>query len=94
MERQVSGQAAHERSSARASTGSEPGTFVKQALEHSRIVQSMQKQLRERDRKITALRSQLDTLKYMDQEHTVKQRKVKPPASLRMTDRYGGESVP
>lgn len=94
MERQVSGQAAYERSSARASTGSEPAAVREQAMEHSRIVQSMQKQLRERDRQITALRSQLEALKYIDQEHAEKQRKVKPPASLRMTDRYGGESVP
>jgi hypothetical protein len=94
MDRQVSGQAAFERSSPRPATGSEPPAPREQPMERSRVIEGMQRQLRERDRQLAALRSQLEALKYIDQEHAEKHRKVKPPASLRMTDRDAGESVP
>ena len=94
MDRQLSGQAAFERSTTRPAAGSEPPAVREHPMEHARVIQGMQKQLRERDRQIGTLRSQLEALKYIDQEHAEKQRKVKPPASLRMTDRYAGESVP
>jgi hypothetical protein len=87
MERQVGGQAAVEGSSAKSAPGPEPSAVREQATEHSRVIQGMHKQLRERDRQITALRSQLEALKYIDQEQTGQQRKMKPPASLRMTER-------
>jgi hypothetical protein len=51
------------------------------------VVQGYDKQLRERDRQIADLLAQLEALKSIDQEHTAKQRKVKPPASLRMAER-------
>jgi hypothetical protein len=65
-------------------------TTIQDALvEHSRAVQMLQKQVRERDRQIAGLRSQLEALRLIDQEHEEKQRKVKPPASLIPTaERY------
>lgn len=91
MERQVSGQAVLEGSSARAAAGFQPPSLRDQPKEQSRVIKGMHKQLRERDRQIAALRSQLEALKYIDQENAEKQRKVKPPASLRMTDHYPGQ---
>lgn len=85
MDLQVSGQAPFERPA-------RPG--ISSASAAPPLVQGLQRQLRERDRQITVLRSQLEALKYIDQEHAEKQRKVKPPASLRMMDQYGGPSVP
>jgi hypothetical protein len=46
------------------------------------VVQVLDTQLRERDRQIAELRSQLEALRLIDQDHEEKQRKVKPPASL------------
>jgi|SRR5215831_5640241 len=40
------------------------------------------KQVRDRDRQIAILRSQLEALKLIDEDDQEKQRKVKPPASL------------
>ena len=91
MERQLSGQAVLEDSSARGSAGFQPPAVRDQPMEPSRVIKGMHKQLRERDRQIAALRSQLEALKYIDQENAEKQRKVKPPASLRMTDHYPGQ---
>jgi hypothetical protein len=51
------------------------------------VLQGYDKQLRERDRQIADLRAQLEALRSIDQEHAAKQRKVKPPASLRMAER-------
>ncbi len=57
-------------------------------VEQSRIVQGVQKQLRERDRQIAILRAQLEALKSIDQDHSNKPRKVKPPSSLRTVELY------
>ena len=52
-----------------------------------RVVQVLQKQVRERDRRIAVLRSQLDALKLIDQEHEERKRTLKMPATLLpMTD--------
>jgi hypothetical protein len=53
-------------------------------VEPPRVIQGLQKQLRERDRQIAVLRGQLEALKSIDQDHAEQQRKVKAPASLRM----------
>jgi hypothetical protein len=46
------------------------------------VVQVLDKQLRERDRELAVLRSQLEALKVIDQDHSNKQRKLRPPTSL------------
>jgi hypothetical protein len=46
------------------------------------VVQVLDKQLRERDRQIAALRSQLEALKLIDEDHSSRQRKMRPPTSL------------
>jgi hypothetical protein len=58
-----------------------PPVLSNPQAEQARIVQAMQKKLRERDRQIQQLRAQLETLKLIDQEHEG-HRKVRPPASL------------
>ncbi len=56
-------------------------------VEQPRVVQVLQKQVRERDRRIAVLRSQLDALKLIDQEHEERKRTLKMPATLLpMTD--------
>jgi TolA-binding protein len=57
------------------------------AVEQSRVLQGMQKQLRERDRQIEVLRGQLEALKFIDEDHQ-KQRKVRPPASLKPVENF------
>ena len=57
------------------------------SVEQSQIVHSLQKQIRERDRRIAILRSQLDALKLIDQDHEDRKRTLKMPATLLpMTD--------
>ena len=57
------------------------------SVEQSQIVYSLQKQVRERDRRIAVLRSQLDALKLIDQDHENTKRTLKMPATLLpMTD--------
>lgn len=62
-----------------------------EAFDHSKRVLGLQKQLRERDHQVTVLRAQLEALKFIDEEHQEKQRKVKMPASLRPTEEYVGK---
>jgi hypothetical protein len=62
-----------------------------QPVDPSRAIQGMHKQLRERDRQIAVLRSQLGALKLIDQDHADKQRKIKPPASLKTSEHYPGQ---
>jgi hypothetical protein len=50
--------------------------------EQSRLVQVLQKQVRERDRRIAVLRSQLEALKLIDQDHEERKRTLKVPATL------------
>jgi hypothetical protein len=54
--------------------------------EHSRALQALQRQVRDRDRQLADLRGQLEALRAIDQEHAEKQRKVKAPASFRMAE--------
>jgi hypothetical protein len=67
-------------------------SFQKQAaslptqVEQSRVLQALQRQVRDRDRQLTDLRAQLEALRAIDQEHAEKQRKVKAPASFRMAE--------
>ena len=61
-----------------------------QTVGQQRDIQGMQKQLRERDQLIAALRAQLEALRVIDEDHQDKYRKVKPPASLKTSDHYSG----
>ena len=45
-------------------------------------VQTLAKQVQDRERRIADLRSQLDALKVIDQDHHDRQRLIKPPAAL------------
>lgn len=54
--------------------------------EQSRVLQALQRQVRDRDRQLADLRGQLEALRAIDQEHAEKQRKVKAPASFRMAE--------
>ena len=47
-----------------------------------RVVQVLQKQVRERDRRIAVLRFQLAALKVIDQDHEERKRTLKTPATL------------
>ena len=48
----------------------------------SRVVQSLQRQLRERDKRIEALESQLNVLKLIDQDVEKRKNLSRPPATL------------
>jgi predicted RNase H-like nuclease (RuvC/YqgF family) len=45
-------------------------------------VQSLEKQLRERDKRIEELEAQLEALKLIDQEHENKRKPIRPPTTL------------
>jgi hypothetical protein len=51
-------------------------------VDQSRSVQVLEKQLRERDRRIAVLQSQLAALKVIDQDHEERKRTLKTPAML------------
>lgn len=51
-------------------------------VEESIVVQSLQKQLRERERRIDELESQLNLLRMIDQDLEVRRRSARPPATL------------
>ena len=62
-------------------------TAQESSVEQPGVVQVLQKQVRERDRRIAILRSQLDALKLIDQDHEDRKRTLKMPATLLpMTD--------
>ena len=61
-----------------------PVKAQEESIDQSRLLVRTQRQLREREQQISVLRSQLEALKSIDQEE--KQRKLKPPASLRATE--------
>ena len=65
-------------------------TAQEQPVGQQRDIHGMQKQLRERDQLIAALRAQLEALRVIDEDHQDKYRKVKPPASLKTSDHYPG----
>ena len=50
--------------------------------EQSRALRMLQKQIRERDRRIAILQSQLEALKVIDRDHEERKRTLKMPATL------------
>lgn len=48
----------------------------------SGVVQSLQRQIGERDKRIAELTSQLDVLKVIDQDMSERRKSVRPPATL------------
>ncbi|MDP3089671.1 MAG: hypothetical protein Q8N04_03270 [Nitrospira sp.] len=53
-----------------------------QVAEESSVVQSLQKQLREREKRIDELESQLNILKMIDQDVELRRKPSRPPATL------------
>jgi TolA-binding protein len=66
--------------------GTAPATPVvhrsNQVVEESSVVQSLQKQLRERERRIDELEAQLNILKMIDQDVQVRRKPARTPATL------------
>ena len=66
--------------------GTLPATSVNKksdpAAVDSSVVQSLQRQLRERDKRIAELMSQLNVLKVIDQDMDERRKSVRPPATL------------
>lgn len=66
--------------------GTAPATPVvhrsNQVVEESSVVQSLQKQLREREKRIDELESQLNVLKMIDQDVELRRKPSRPPATL------------
>ena len=74
-----------ERQLAERTTQGKPAAFTTaqdSVADQSGIVQVLQKQVRDRDRRIAILRSQLDALKLIDQDHEDRKRTLKMPATL------------
>ena len=65
-------------------TATAPKTESKRepAVDMSDRVQALEKQLRERDKRIEELESQLEALKLIDQEHENKRKPIRPPTTL------------
>ena len=57
-------------------------TPVPPSVEQSALVESLQKQIRERDKRIEDLESQLNALKVIDQDVEKRRRLTRPPATL------------
>ena len=55
------------------------------AVDMSEKVQSLERQLRERDKRIEELESQLEALKLIDQEHEKQRKPIRPPTTLEST---------
>lgn len=66
--------------------GTLPATSVDKksdpAAVDSSVVQSLQRQVRERDRRIAELESQLDALKMIDQDVEKRRKSSRPPVTL------------
>ncbi len=66
--------------------GTAPATPVERksdpVAEVSRIVQSLQKQIRERDKRIEELESQLNALKLIEQDFEKRRKPLRTPATL------------
>ena len=70
------------------------GTHPATSVEHMRdppavdsgVVQSLQKQIRERDKRIAELESQLDALKVIDADMEQRRKSNRPPAALTPAD--------
>jgi TolA-binding protein len=54
-------------------------------VETSDKVESLERQLRERDKRIEELESQLEALKLIDQEHEKQRKPIRPPTTLEPT---------
>lgn len=52
------------------------------AVIDSRVVQSLQRQIREREKRIAELEAQLDALKVIDQDLEKRRQSSRPPAAL------------
>jgi len=55
------------------------------AVDMSDKVQLLERQLRERDKRIEELESQLEALKLIDQEHEKQRKPIRPPSTLEST---------
>jgi hypothetical protein len=70
--------------------GTLPATSVDKerdpAADDSRVVQSLQQQISERDKRIVELASQLDALKVIDQDTEKRRKSSRPPATLTPVD--------
>ena len=70
------------------------GTLPAKSVEHksdpaaanSGVVQSLQRQIRERDKRIAELESRLDALKVIDQDMEKQRKFSRPPATLTPAD--------
>jgi hypothetical protein len=66
--------------------GTLPATSVDKksdpAAVDSRVVQSLQRQVREREKRIAELEAQLDALRVIDQDMEQRRRSSRPPATL------------
>jgi len=66
--------------------GTPPSTSVEHKSDPAAVlsgkVQSLQRQIRERDRRIEELESQLDALKLIEQDFEKQRKPIRPPATL------------
>ena len=66
--------------------GTAPATTVEPkrepAVDLSGKVQSLQRQIQERDKRIEELESQLDALKVIDQDHEKQRKPLRPPTTV------------
>jgi hypothetical protein len=62
--------------------GTAPTPMAAPTPNESALVKSLQKQLRERDKRIEELEFQLDALKVIDQDFDKRKRPLSPPATL------------
>ena len=66
--------------------GTAPASSVEhetnRAPDESGLVQSLHRQIRERDKRIEELESQLNALKVIDQDIEIRRRSSRPPATL------------
>ena len=73
-------------SAALSACGTAPATKVGHksdpAVDMSAKVQSLQRQIQERDKRIEELESQLEALKVIDQDHEKQRKPLRPPATI------------
>lgn len=74
-------------SACRTVPGTPAGQKHDQAADMSVKVQALQKQLRERDKRIEELESQLDALKLIEQGFENQRKPIRPPATLKPIER-------
>ena len=64
----------------------EQPTVQEPSVDQSRVIQGMQKQLRQRDRQIAILQSQLEALRLIDQDQLERKRQPRVPTTSRHTE--------